>query len=102
MPTTSPYMLNSAPPELPELMAVSVWMRPIIAPEENVTWRLSALTTPSVRLKVSSPSGLPMAATLSPTRRASESPRVTGRRSFASTFKTATSLLSSKPMISAL
>ena len=26
MPMTSPYMLNSGPPELPRLMAASVWM----------------------------------------------------------------------------
>ena len=27
MPTTSPAMLNSGPPELPRLMAASVWMK---------------------------------------------------------------------------
>ena len=27
MPTTSPSMLNSGPPELPRLMAASVWMK---------------------------------------------------------------------------
>ncbi|MNH42339.1 hypothetical protein D3C78_1627810 [compost metagenome] len=26
IPTTSPFMLNSGPPELPGLMATSVWM----------------------------------------------------------------------------
>ena len=27
MPITSPFMLNSGPPELPRLMAASVWMK---------------------------------------------------------------------------
>ena len=63
MPTTSPYMLNSAPPELPELMAASVWIRLMRRPFENVTSRFSALTMPAVSENVSSPSGLPMATT---------------------------------------
>ena len=44
---------------------------------------------------VSSPSGLPMATTVSPTFSVSESPRTTGVRSDASIFRTAMSLLSS-------
>ena len=36
--------LACAPPELPELMAASVWMRSIVVPEESVTSRSSALT----------------------------------------------------------
>jgi len=55
--------LKSAPPELPELMAASVWMRSIVVPEESVTSRSSALTAPEVSEKVSSPRGLPMAMT---------------------------------------
>ena len=60
-----------------------------------VTSRSSALTAPEVSEKVSSPRGLPMAMTESPTLRLSESPIVTGVRFSASIFKTAMSLLSS-------
>ena len=31
-PTTWPYMFSSAPPELPSLMAVLVWMRFMLCP----------------------------------------------------------------------
>ena len=95
MPMTSPYILKSAPPELPELMAQSVCMRFMVVPEESVTGRSSALIAPAVRENVSSPSGLPMATTLSPTFSVSESPSTTGVRSVASIFRTAMSLLSS-------
>ena len=76
-------------------MAQSVWMRFMVVPVERVTGRSSALTTPVVSENVSSPSGLPMATTLSPTFSVSESPRTTGVRSDASIFRTAMSLLSS-------
>ena len=76
-------------------MAQSVWMRFMVEPVEKVTGRSSALTTPVVRENVSSPSGLPMATTLSPTFSVSESPSTTGVRSVASIFRTAMSLLSS-------
>ena len=95
MPTTSPYMLNRAPPELPELMAQSVWISSWVLPEDMVTSRFRALTAPAVREKVSSPRGLPMATTLSPTFSLPEEPMTTGVRPSASTFSTATSLLSS-------
>ena len=61
MPTTSPRSLKRAPPELPELMAQSVWIRPRELPEPVLISRLRALTMPWVREKVSSPMGLPMA-----------------------------------------
>ena len=93
MPMTSPYILNSGPPELPELMAQSVWIRSMVRLPERVTSRSRALTAPAVSEKVNSPSGLPMATTLSPTFRLSESPRITGGRFSASTFRTAISLL---------
>ena len=32
MPTTSPAALTSGPPELPELIAASVWIRPVSVP----------------------------------------------------------------------
>ena len=95
MPMTSPYRLNSAPPELPELIAQSVWINRMAVPLEMVTSRSRALTAPAVREKVSSPRGLPMATTLSPTFRLLELPRTTGARSVASTFRTAMSLLAS-------
>ena len=95
IPTTSPYILNRAPPELPELMAVSVWIRFIVTLLDRVTERFRALTVPLVREKVSSPRGLPMATTSSPTLRASESPRTTGVKPLASIFRTAMSLFAS-------
>ena len=95
MPMTSPYMLNSAPPELPELMAQSVWMSFRCMLPEKLTSLSRALITPRVREKWSSPRGLPMATTSSPTAILSESPKTTGVMFLASTFKTAMSLLSS-------
>ena len=87
--------MNNAPPELPELMAQSVWMRFMLTPLERVICRSSAETVPAVSEKVSSPSGLPIASTESPTLRSSELPKTTGVRPVASIFKTAMSLLSS-------
>ena len=95
IPITSPYILNKGPPELPELMAQSVWIRFMVTLLESVTSRSSALTEPEVSENVSSPRGFPMATTSSPTLVLSESPRTTWARSSASTFKTARSLLSS-------
>ena len=95
MPTTSPYILKSAPPELPELMAQSVWIRSMVTPFERVTSLLRALTAPEVRENVSSPKGLPMATTLSPTFILSESPITAGESPVALTLSTAISLLSS-------
>ena len=95
MPMTSPYRLNSAPPELPELMAQSVCISCIVAPLDIVISRSLALIEPEVREKVNSPKGLPMATTLSPTFKLSELPKTTGVKLSASIFRTATSLLSS-------
>ena len=80
MPTTSPYWLNRGPPEFPGLMEVSVWMA-----------RSTQETMPPDMEKVSSPRGLPMASTWSPTFSVALSPRVTGWRSSASTLMTAMS-----------
>ena len=74
MPTTWPSMLNSGPPELPRLIAASVWMKSSYGP-----WRMSrprAETMPAVTVPPR-PNGLPIASTQSPTRSASESPNCT-------------------------
>ena len=44
MPITWPYSLNRGPPELPELMAVSVWSMFITVPSLMVTERSLAET----------------------------------------------------------
>ena len=65
MPITSPSMLNSGPPELPRLIAASVWMKSSYGP-----WRMSrprAETMPAVT-EPPRPNGLPIASTQSPTR----------------------------------
>ncbi len=47
MPITSPSALNSGPPELPGLMAASVWMPPVmVAPLGDCSSRSVAETTP--------------------------------------------------------
>ena len=74
MPITSPWLSNSGPPELPWLMAASVWMKL----SKAVAWmsRLRPLTMPELT-EPPSPSGLPMAITVSPTTSLSLSPSVT-------------------------
>jgi hypothetical protein len=65
MPSRLPLMSTSAPPELPGLMAASVWMKfsKVLMP----SWlRPSALTMPLVTVWPT-PKGLPMASTRSPT-----------------------------------
>ena len=70
MPTTAPVASTSAPPELPGLIAASVWMASMTATVSPVpssrTGRCSALTMPVVTVPAR-PSGEPMAITLSPT-----------------------------------
>ena len=50
MPTSSPRASTSGPPELPGLMAASVWMNPpgLRASSEYGLGRLTALTMPRV------------------------------------------------------
>ena len=52
MPITSPRWLSSGPPELPGLMATSVWMscsmKAVLRPEGTCSVRLRALTMPPV------------------------------------------------------
>ena len=83
MPTSSPLRLTSAPPELPGLMAASVWMAlSTAAPSPGAplpadTGRFLALTMPVVTVPLR-PSGEPMATTVWPTCRSSEEPSLTG------------------------
>src|SRR4051812_139328 len=77
-PTTSPDMLRSGPPELPWLIAASVWMTPgIVNLLTELISRFRALTIPAVTVS-SRPNGLPIATTPSPTSSADESPRASG------------------------
>ena len=68
MPITWPSSLISGPPELPWLMAASVWMAPRIwtSPWSEPMSRFRAETMPVVTVRVS-PSGFPIATTGSPT-----------------------------------
>ena len=60
-PITWPAALNSGPPELPGLIAASVWMTSSIEkPLGEEISRCSALTTPAVSVR-SRPNGLPIA-----------------------------------------
>ena len=65
MPRRSPFISTSAPPELPGLMAASVWMKK--PRSEMPIWvRATAETMPLVTVWPT-PNGLPMASTRSPT-----------------------------------
>ncbi|MCY1361381.1 hypothetical protein D9M69_480460 [compost metagenome] len=90
-------MLISGPPELPGLMATSVWMNGRYSPVS----RCLALTMPAVTV-FSRPKGEPIAITHSPTRSLEMSPTFTAGRPVASIFTTATSVRLSAPMILAL
>ncbi len=95
MPIISPAMFTSAPPELPGLIAASVWRKS----ETSVTptfERASAETIPLVTVWPT-PNGSPMASTRSPTWVASPAASgITGSCSPAtSIFKTATSTFGS-------
>jgi hypothetical protein len=82
MPMTWPERSTSAPPLLPGLIGALVWivlMRTAELPCPSDTVRPVADTMPSVTVPVS-PSGLPMARTISPTRTALDLPKVAGRR----------------------
>ena len=76
MPTTLPSASSSGPPELPGLIAASVWMRLLRCWSPSVVIeRPLAETMPLVTEFEYVPSGLPMATTSWPTLSASESPR---------------------------
>ena len=100
IPITSPREFSSGPPELPGLIAASVWMIPlIIRPFLALNDRSRLLTIPEVRVR-SSPNGLPRARIFWPTMTFEESPNFTGTSFSAGTWilKTATSLARSAPM----
>ena len=96
MPSRLPVVSTSAPPELPGLMAASVWMKfsKVLMP----SWlRPSALTMPLVTVWPT-PKGLPIASTWSPTCKASEFPMtITGSLS-RPIFSTARSVSGSVPI----
>ena len=94
MPMISPYILNSGPPELPGLMAASVWSI-LMTVLSVVTSRLMPLTYPTVSVAARRPRGLPMATTMSPMERSEVLPMDTADNPSASTFKTATSFVAS-------
>ena len=97
IPTTSPSALTSAPPELPGLIAASVWIRSNLR-SPNWMERFKALITPAVTLpRNSSPSGLPIAIAGSPTCKVEESPKSATGRLFSSIFTTARSVAASAP-----
>ncbi len=102
MPITSPCRLTSGPPELPKLIAASVWMKfsNELVSSLMLIRRCLALTTPTVTLLVSA-CGLPMAITQSPTRSASLSPSGSTGRSWASILSRARSVARSVPFTSA-
>ena len=98
-PTTSPAPFTSGPPELPWLIAASVWIESLMVKSFGaVIWRCSALTIPLVTVP-SSPNGLPSATTFSPTVSSFELPSESGSRTFAgaSTLMTARSVEGSLP-----
>ncbi len=70
IPITRPWRSASAPPELPGLMAASVWIIGWVSPAGEVTARSTALRYPTVTVP-SSPNGLPMAMASWPTRNSS-------------------------------
>ena len=88
----------SGPPELPGLMAASVWIR-----SSRMTVALSwmrrpfAETTPWVTVFWNSPSGLPMATTVAPTGAFSESASAAATSPCAGTLSTAISVCGSRP-----
>ncbi len=84
MPITSPRLLKSGPPELPGLIAASVWITsamlytPPLEARRFSTVRPRALTTPVVKV-VCKLNGLPIAIARCPTSTCFESPNGNGR-----------------------
>ena len=102
MPSTRPRASSSGPPELPGLIAASVWIAsPIPKRVSDSMLRSTAEITPT-ESDWRSPNGLPMAATGSPTVMLAELPRRSGvsDRPAGSTFSSATSAFRSSPTIS--
>ena len=99
IPITAPLILTSGPPEFPGLIAASVWIRSWrAAPPGSSIDRPTALTTPTVTVgPPSSPSGWPIAMTVSPTSSLPESPRVATGKLLPSILTTARSVTGSAP-----
>ncbi len=76
IPMSWPLMFSRGPPELPGLMAASVWMKSDWIPPFNRTARWTPLMTPVVTVWPK-PNGLPMAITVSPGIRSAETPMFT-------------------------
>ena len=98
---SSPRVLTSAPPELPGLMAASVWIKlsMLLAPAPRV--RAFAEIIPAVTVDVKL-KGFPIASTHSPSFRSLLSPIVIAGRSSASTLMRARSVFLSVPIMRAL
>ena len=100
MPIIRAWLSRSGPPELPGLIAASIWMIDFSdRPERRLgsdRFRLAMMPVVSVR---SSPKGLPMAKTRCPTFNCVELPKTTGNSDAggASIFSTATSVAGSWP-----
>ena len=73
IPTSSPLILTSAPPEFPGLMGASVWIKSSKSATPTSA-RPTALTIPKVTVRLN-PKGFPIARTKSPTARLLESPQ---------------------------
>ncbi len=107
IPTTRPCMSVMGPPELPGLMAASVWIDGNAAPappssSPKLAGRLSALTMPVVTEPLK-PNGDPSATTGWPIRRLLDEPSVAaGRPDLFATLMTAVSVSGSRPRILAL
>ena len=99
IPINSPSALMRAPPELPGLIAASVWINGKRCPWSSIV-RAKALITPDVTEPLNSrPKGLPMAIAGSPTCKESESPIFIGWISFGgSILTTAKSVWASVPI----
>ena len=95
MPMRLPFTSTSAPPELPGLIAASVWMK---LPNGFAGWisRPTALTIPMVTVWPTL-NGSPIASTTSPTRVASDWPNVIGVRPVTEMRTTARSVSGSLP-----
>ncbi len=100
-PITRPRPSISGPPELPGLIAASVWITfSIVKPLGASIFRWSALTIPVVTVR-SRPNGFPIATTGSPTLTSEELPSASGLSAFlsASILSRATSEEVSRPTI---
>ena len=109
MPTSSPFMFTRAPPELPGLIAASVWMASMtdawlveeLSPEA-LTGRFRALMMPEVTVPAR-PRGEPMATTFWPTATVLELPMAMGVRPvLLATLMTAMSAEGSRPTMLAV